>query len=170
MLFEFGAIKGVTIIPQTTTPLLDSFSLDVTTTLSVNNPGRVSSHAIQSGRESTEDDFQLDPPVIQCAGKLSDTPLGFSEFPQKGRARSMEDLLSRLRSARTPLKVVTSLTGSVDNRIIKDYTATLAPGSDSIEISLVIHKVNIRRLGLVPSQVDADIQLLGIQTIEVGEF
>ena len=162
--------RSLTIIPQTPTPLLDAWRLDACTSVSVQHPGEVFRHPIEAGREGITDAVQIDPPSLAAAGILNDFPLGFEAIATApDRAARMYDLLVKLRDQRKALTVITSWTGLLRDRWIKDFTVTKSSASgSSLEIAMTIEKLNIARLQLVPQQLDQDIQLLGMSTVAVA--
>lgn len=170
--FDFQQTSSVTIIPQTPTPLLDSFRLDAATGVSRTFPGAVSRHGVQSGREGITDSVRVDPDTLAVTGLVSDLPLSLGAFiAAPGRAARMADLLEQLRAQRSALRVVTSWTGALDNRWISQFSLTRgATTGRAIEITMTIEKLRIVRTRLVSQQLDSDIQLLGTSTTEVGEF
>ena len=173
-LYNYGAIRSITILPQTPTPLLDSWRLDAAVSVSRSHPGEVSRHPVQSGREGITDAVRIDPDTISVSGVITDTPIAFGAFLEgRERAARMYDLLQQLRDQRQALTVVGSWFPRLQNRWIKEFTATrTATTGRAIEISMTIEKLNIARTQLTSQQLDADIQLLGGvgPTTTVGEF
>jgi hypothetical protein len=164
------AITSVTIIPQTPTPLLDAWRLDACTAISVQYPGEVFRHPIEAGREGITDAVQIDPPPILITGILNDFPLSFEAIvTAPDRAVRMADLLAKLREQRKPLTIVSSLTGMLTDRWITNFTVTKSSASgSSLEITMMIDKLNIARLQLVSQQLDQDIRLLGMSTVSTS--
>jgi hypothetical protein len=162
-----SVFRSLTVIPQTPTPLLDAWRLDVVTSISIQYPGEVFRHPIEAGREGITDGVQIDPPAISVTGLLNDFPLAFEAIATApDRAARMADLLEKLRAQRKALTIVSSLTGLLTDRWIKDFTVTKSSASgSSLEITMMIEKLNIARLQLVPQQLDQDIRLLGMAVV-----
>ena len=118
--------------------------------------------------------MRVDPDTISVSGVITDTPIAFGAFLEgRDRAARMYDLLQKLRDQRQALTVVGSWFPRLQNRWIKDFTATRsATTGAAIEISMTIESLRIVRTQLVSQQLDADIQLLGGvgPTTTVGEY
>ena len=169
--FDFAKPSSVTVIPQTPTPLLDAFRFDAATAVARSHPGSVFRHPVQSGREGITDAVRIDPDVLSITGIITDTPVSFITFPAPNRAARMYDLLQKMRELRIALAVATSWTGLLSNRWISEFTATRSNTTGAaIEVTMTIEKLRIVRTMLVPSQLDADIALLGMATVSVSSF
>ena len=171
-IFDFRKPSSVTVIPETAAPLLDLFRLDAATAIAWSFPGGVSRHPVQSGREGIVDAVQIDPDVLQVTGVITDTPLAFDLLiTEIHRASAMSDLLIKLRAQRRPMKILTSWTGALSSRWISSFTLTRNTASGGqIEVTMTIEKTQIVRTQIVPSLLDADVQLLGVSTVTVGEY
>lgn len=169
-LLDLGRTVSVTIVPDTVAPILNAFRMDAALSVTQSNPGSVFRHPVQSGREGITDAVRIDPDVLTVTGIVSDIPTSLAAIasPPK-RAARMYDLLVKMREQRIPLLVITSWTGVLANRWVSQIDATRSQTTGgAIELSLTIEKLRIVTTGLVPAQVDADVLLLGMQTVNVS--
>ena len=162
----FEGPSSVTILPQGPVPLLDAFRLDGAFAVSWSHPGDVSRHPVQSGREGITDAVQIDPDALAITGIITDFPVSLLAFlTPKNRAMRMMDHMLKMRAQRSALMVITSWTGLLRNRWISDVTLTRSSATGAaIEVSMTIQKLRIVRTQLVPSQLDADLALVGMAT------
>ena len=162
-------ITSVTIAPALL-PALGAFRLDASKVVTRSHPGQVFRHPIQSGREGITDAVQIDPDTLSITGVITDLPVSLLAIGSPpGRAARMYSLLETMRDLRQPLNVITSWTGMLTDRWISSFEASRSETTGgAIELSLTIDKLNIVRTIMVPQQLDADIQLLGMATVSVS--
>lgn len=164
-------IRTVTIIPEAPGGLLDAFSFDTVTEMSENSPGQAFRHPLQSGFEGITDGTRLEPEEFSLTGLVTDTPIRFL-LPVTGRghpgAAGLYAQLKALRRRQVAVSVVTSWAGNLTGRWPETIVGThgAAQGA-SIQLQVNFVKFNIVFTSLVPQQVDADVLLLGSQSVSV---
>ena len=171
-----GRRQSVTLVPQTATPLLDAFTFDLTRSMKVTYPGRLTEHPAQSGG-SINDFYIVDPPVVQVSGIVANTPVttlagnlpAFAAQVNGDRMATLRDLLVQLHNLGTLLTVLSSWNPPLYNYIAEVVdTSRDAASGNTIPITVNFKDFRIVESLVVPAVQDSDILALGQSTVEFG--
>ena len=100
---------------------------------------------------------------------LTDTPIRFLTLREHPGAVALYEEIKALRRRQVACTVLTSWAGMLKSRWPEVITGTHGAGNGaSIQIAINFVKFNIVFTELTPQQVDADVMLLGDQTVAVA--
>lgn len=158
-------IRTVTVIPDDMGPA-GAWAFDVVMNMNETSPGQAFRHPLQNGHEGITDGVRLEPETFSVSGLTSDTPIRwFVPGPHKGAAALYEQIKA-IRRRQKSVTVITSWAGVLTGRWPEVIQGTHgAQQGASIDISIDFVKFNIVFDMLMPLQVDADVLLLGAQTV-----
>lgn len=170
-------------MPQTATPLLDAFTFDLTRSMKVTYPGRLTDHPAQSGA-SINDFYIVDPPIVQVSGIVANTPVtmlagsrnpAFGAPPITGaringdRMTTLRDLLVQLHDLGIVVTVLSSWNPPLYNYIAEVIdTSRDANSGNTIPVTVNFKDFRIVESLTVPAVQDSDILALGQSTVEFG--
>jgi hypothetical protein len=175
-----GRRRSVTVIPQTTTPLLDAFSFDLTESVQITYPGSAFRHPLQTGDEGITDAVHLDAPDLQVEGITANTPitslagllpfsLGPVAFADGDRMTSMLELILAIREAKVPVTVLCSWLRPLYDRWPETINASRGKDDgNTIRVSVRFVRMRMVTTQLIAAVQDSDIVALGQQTVEFG--
>ncbi len=167
-LLGYRRLQTVTIVPETPNGIREAFAFDTVMDMQETSPGQAFRHPLQNGFEGITDGTRLEPEEFTLTGLVTDTPIRFllPFVPGHPGAAALYEQLKALRRRQVACTVYTSwagvLTGRWPETIVGKHGA--AQGA-SIEISVSFVKFNVVYTTLVPQQVDADVLLLGSQSV-----
>lgn len=161
-------VRTVTIIPDDT-GLVGAWAFDVVTDMQETSPGQAFRHPLQNGYEGITDGTRLEPEEFSVTGIVTDTPIRFFTLREHPGAASLYEQIKALRRRQVACTVITSWAGMLTSRWPEVITGTHGAGNGaSIQIAINFVKFNIVFTQLTPQQVDADVMLLGDQTVSVA--
>jgi hypothetical protein len=168
-LLGYRRIQTVTIVPETPGGTLEAFAFDTVMDMQETSPGQAFRHPLQNGYEGITDGTRLEPEEFSLTGLVTDTPIRFL-LPFSARshpgAAALYEQLKALRRRQVAVSVITSWAGVLTGRWPETITGKHGAGQGaSIELSVNFVKFNIVFTTLVPQQVDADVLLLGAQSV-----
>ena len=155
-------------IPLTPAPLVGpSLRFDITFEQSQELTGQAIRHPKESVLAPLVDDVLLEPAVVMINAAFTDHPLSYIPgLP--GRAATLFEALRELRRAKIMCVLVTSddiIAPTVVESIVQRRTPETG---DGIEFTVHFAEIDIGELQLVSAVVDAEVQALGQQTVEIG--
>jgi hypothetical protein len=162
-------VRTVTIIPDDL-GLAGAWAFDVVSDMQETSPGQAFRHPLQNGFEGITDGTRLEPEELSVTGIVTDTPIRFLTGRAHPGAAGLYDQIKALRRRQIASTVITSWAGVLEGRWPEVITGThgAAQGA-SIQIAINFVKFNIVFTTLVPQQVDADVLLLGSQSVSVAQ-
>lgn len=161
-------VRTVTIIPDDT-GLAGAWAFDVVTDMQETSPGQAFRHPLQNGYEGITDGTRLEPEEFSVTGIVTDTPIRFFTLREHPGAAALYEQIKALRRRQVACTVITSWAGMLTSRWPEVITGTHGAGNGaSIQIAINFVKFNIVFTQLTPQQVDADVMLLGDQTVSVA--
>ena len=161
-------VRTVTVIPDDL-GLAGAWAFDVVSDMQETSPGQAFRHPLQNGYEGITDGTRLEPEDFSVTGIVTDTPIRmFTARPHPGAATLYEQIKA-LRRRQVACTLITSWAGMLTGRWPEVITGTHGTANGaSIQISINFVKFNIVFTTLVPQQVDADVLLLGSQSVSVA--
>jgi hypothetical protein len=161
-------IRTVTVIPDDLS-LAGAWAFDVVSDMQETSPGQAFRHPLQGGFEGITDGTRIEPEEFSVTGIVTDTPIRFFTARPHPGAAALYDQIKALRRRQVACTVITSWAGVLTGRWPEVITGTHgASQGASIQIAINFVKFNIVFTTLVPQQVDADVLLLGSQSVSVA--
>lgn len=160
--------SSVLLIPLTPAPLVGPFlRFDITYEQSTELVGQAIRHPKESVLAPLTDDVLLEPAIVMISAAFTDHPLSYIPgLP--GRAATLYEALRELRRSKIMCVLVTS-DDIIAPVVIETLSQRRTPETgDGVEFTVRFSEINIGELQLVPAVVDAEVQALGKQTVEIG--
>ena len=144
-----------------------AFTFTGTTSQRWDSPGRVFEHPLERSERVVSDGFVLEPDSFSVDSIEADVDAQFVD-PRDDRAATQLQALEQLRDRNETVTVLCSWRRPAFSYVVKDISAEKSGDTgDSVVLSVTLAPLDIVQLELVASQVDADIDLLGTQVVEV---
>jgi hypothetical protein len=167
---------SVTLLPEATrgvdgeralTRSVGGFTFTGTTSQHWESPGRVFEHPLERSNRVVADGFVLEPVSFSVDSIEANVDAQFVD-PRDDRAATQLQALEQLRDRGETVTVLCSWRPPMFSYLVKDISGEkTSENGDSVSVSVTLAPLDVVTLELVASQIDADIDLLGTQVVEV---
>jgi hypothetical protein len=167
---------SVTLLPEASagadgeralTRAVGGFTFTGTTAQRWESPGRVFEHPLERSNRVVADGFVLEPVSFSVDSIEANVDAQFVD-PRDDRAATQLQALEQLRDRGETVTVLCSWRQPAFSYLVKDISGEkTSENGDSVSVSVTLAPLDVVQLELVASQIDADIDLLGTQVVEV---